>query len=156
MAWEPLEAAMSALRTPADDEEMGQIQHSDAFKHREPAAVEAFIRNMYLPFFADRAVGATFPYAITENGAATAVEQEGMLFGDLDTAAAIASLASIRSPTLVLSAELDPIPEWFAVRLADAVPGAIHRRLPGAGHFAFVEQPERFLAAVREFLAATP
>jgi len=156
MAWEPLEAAMSALRTPADDEEMGQIQQSDAFRFREPAGVEAFIRNLYLPFFTDRAVGATFPYAISENGAATAVEQEGMLFGELDTAAAIASLARISTPTLVLSGELDPIPQSFAALLAATIPGAVHRRLRGAGHFAFVEQPEPFFAAVTEFLAATP
>jgi pimeloyl-ACP methyl ester carboxylesterase len=79
-----------------------------------------------------------------------------MLFGGLDTAAALASLAGITSPTLVLSAELDPIPESFAVRLTEAIPGAIHRRLPGAGHFAFVEQPGPFFAAVRGFLAASP
>jgi len=154
MAWEALEAAMSALRTPEDDEEMDRIQHSDDFKRREPVAVEAFIRNMYLPFFTDRAAAAALPYALTENGAATAQEQEDMLFGSLDTAAAIAGLTGIRSPTLVLSGQLDPIPESFAVLLADTIPGAIHRRLPGAGHFAFVEQPEPFFAAVREFLTA--
>jgi pimeloyl-ACP methyl ester carboxylesterase len=155
MAWEALESAMSALGTPADDEEMGRIQQSEAFRRREPAGVEAFIRNMYLPFFTDRVVAATIPYAITENGAATGVEQEGMLFGDMDTAAALASLARITAPTLVLSAERDPIPEWFAQRVTDAIPGAVHRRLPAAGHFAFLEQPEPFFAAVREFLTAT-
>lgn len=156
MAWEALETAMTALRTPADDEEMARIQQSGAFNRREPSGVEAFIRNMYLPFFTDRAVAATVPYALSEYGAATGVEQEGMLFGNLDTAAALASLGRIACPTLVLSAELDPIPEWFALRVADAIPGAIHRHLAAASHFAFMEQPDAFFGAVRGFLAADP
>ncbi|MEO8639262.1 MAG: alpha/beta fold hydrolase [Chloroflexota bacterium] len=156
MAWEQLEAAMTALRTPADDEGMASIQQSEAFTRREPAGVEAYIRNMYLPFFTDRATATTIPYAITAHGAATAVEQEGMLFGQLDTAAALASLSMIKCPTLVLSADLDPIPESFAERLADAIPGAVHQRLTGAGHFAFLEQPDAFFGAVESFLAANP
>jgi pimeloyl-ACP methyl ester carboxylesterase len=155
MAWEELEAAMTARRTPADDEEMGLIQRSDAFNRREPEAVEAFIRNLYMPFFTDRATGATFRYGLSRHGAATAVEQEAMLFGDLDTAAAFAGLSRISSPTLVLSAELDPIPESFAVRVAAAIPGAVHHRLNGAGHFAFVEMPDAFFGVVTRFLASS-
>jgi len=155
IAWEALEAGMAPLRTPADDEEMASIQKSEAFLRREPAAVEAYIRNMYMPFFTDRTTGATIRYAFSEHGAATAVEQESMLFGDLDTNAALASLGKITSPTLILSGELDPIPASFAIRLADAIPGAVHRRLPAAGHFAFLEQPDAFFGAVSQFLSTT-
>jgi proline iminopeptidase len=156
MAWEELESAMGTRRTAADDQEMAALQRSDAFRQREPEAVETFIRNMYAPFFVDHDAGMTFPYGIGANGAATAVEQEGMLFGELDTAAALAGLRNVTSPTLVLSAELDPIPESFAVRLAAAIPGAVHHRLSGAGHFAFIEAPDTFFPPVTEFLAANP
>lgn len=154
MAWETLEGAMTERRSLANDEELATIQQSDAFTNREPAAVEAFIRNIYLPFFSDPSTAAAVRYDLSQHGAAMAVEQEGMLFGDLDTAAALAGLGRIACPTLVLSAELDPIPGSYARSLSDAIPGAIHRQLPGASHFAFLEQPEAFFAAVTDFLAA--
>lgn len=154
MAWEELESAMAALRTTTDDGELAHILQTDGFKRRDPAEVEAYIRNVYRPFFVDRAIAATIPYRLSQNGAATAVEQESMLFGNLDTAAALASLSGLACPALVLSAELDPIPASFAARLVEAIPGATHRRLASAGHFAFLEAPDEFFEAVVGFLAA--
>jgi pimeloyl-ACP methyl ester carboxylesterase len=155
MAWVELESAMAALRTTGDDEELAHILQTDGFKRRDPAGVEAYIRNLYRPFFVDRAIAATIPYRLSEHGAATAVEQESMLFGNLDTAAALASLSGIGCPALVLSAELDPIPSSFAARLVEAIPAGTHRHLDSAGHFAFLEAPDEFFEAVVGFLAAS-
>jgi len=64
-------------------------------------------------------------------------------------------LAGIRQPTLVLVGEQDWLtPPGTAQALAAGLPGSELVVLPDAGHFAFVEQPDIFNTAVRQFAAA--
>lgn len=66
---------------------------------------------------------------------------------------AVARLGAIAVPTLVLwGAEDAWEPAWKADELAELVPGARRRLLPGAGHFAPEDDPAGFAAAVDEFL----
>jgi 3-oxoadipate enol-lactonase len=65
-----------------------------------------------------------------------------------------AELGQIRLPTLVLVGEHDrPTPPALSEALAAGIPGARLEMLPGAGHIANLDQPERFNQAVEEFLA---
>lgn len=65
-------------------------------------------------------------------------------------------LPEIRVPTLVIAGESDWVcPPAAAHTLAGGIPGAELLVLP-AGHVPFAEQPDRFLGAVRRFLARTP
>jgi YbgC/YbaW family acyl-CoA thioester hydrolase len=62
-------------------------------------------------------------------------------------------LASLDLPTLVLVGAEDALtPPADARAMADAIPGAILREIPAAGHLAPVEQPEVVTAALKEFL----
>ncbi|WZO96253.1 alpha/beta fold hydrolase [Isosphaeraceae bacterium EP7] len=62
-------------------------------------------------------------------------------------------LGSIKVPTLVLAGEEDQlIPLEESRTMAAAIPGARFVVVPGAGHLAPLEQPERTNAALREFL----
>jgi pimeloyl-ACP methyl ester carboxylesterase len=65
----------------------------------------------------------------------------------------VAALAAIAVPTLMLAAELDRTasPELMQ-RMAARVPGCEFQVLAGTGHVANVEAPERFNAAVLDFL----
>jgi proline iminopeptidase len=64
-------------------------------------------------------------------------------------------LGEIRTPTLVLVGESDWVTRPSASQtIAAGIPGAELVTLPGAGHFAFGEQPELFTGAVRRFLTA--
>jgi proline-specific peptidase len=64
-------------------------------------------------------------------------------------------LSKITAPTLVLTGEDDFICGPVCAReIAAGVDGAELVLLPKCGHFVFVEQPERFAAAVSDFLAA--
>ena len=64
-------------------------------------------------------------------------------------------LAGIRQPTLVLVGEQDWLtPPGTAQALAAGLPSSELVVLPDAGHFAFVEQPDIFNTAVRQFAAA--
>ena len=67
-----------------------------------------------------------------------------------------ARLTEIRQPTLVLAGEADQvIPSENARRLAQKLPDAQLKVLPGAGHLCFIEEPEAFNRAVLDFLGGT-
>lgn len=71
------------------------------------------------------------------------------------SAAAFTSLptiASIRSPLLILTAELDFALEP-ARRLRDLAPGAEYREIPGGPHNAYFEMPDTWNAIVDNFLS---
>lgn len=65
-----------------------------------------------------------------------------------------ARLASVEIPTLVLAGSEDRfMPTRHALTLARALARAELRFIPGAGHLAYLEEPESFAEAVFEFLA---
>lgn len=64
-------------------------------------------------------------------------------------------LAGIAIPTLVMVGEHDALtPPTLAREIADAVPGAMLRIVPGAGHLPPMEQPARTTELLRDWLAA--
>lgn len=68
-----------------------------------------------------------------------------------------ADLAAIRVPVTVVQAEFDEfIKAEHAAYLARTIPGAELVRLPGVSHFAPIQNPDRFNAAVLAFLKALP
>jgi pimeloyl-ACP methyl ester carboxylesterase len=64
-----------------------------------------------------------------------------------------ACLRSVRAPTLVLCADNDHfIPAKLSKLIADTIPGAIYREIPGGGHIPFIEKPRETVRAVTEFI----
>ncbi|MFJ3307045.1 alpha/beta fold hydrolase [Streptomyces sp. NPDC086549] len=82
-------------------------------------------------------------------------EAEGRYFSDgaFDPDATRAALAGLTAPVLVQAGELDggPRPE-LARRAADAFPNAEFEVQPGAGHYPWLDDPERFVRRVVAFL----
>jgi proline-specific peptidase len=65
----------------------------------------------------------------------------------------VPELAAIRTPTLVLGGELDPITTAQDIReLAAAIPEARLEMFPDAGHGVFGERPGEALALIRDFI----
>jgi len=65
-----------------------------------------------------------------------------------------AVLARIEAPTLVLAFERDLImPPVLAREVADAIPDARYREMPGAGHWGWMLDPDTAHAIVLEFLS---
>jgi 3-oxoadipate enol-lactonase len=66
------------------------------------------------------------------------------------------ALKDIKVPTLVLSGSKDKnAPALMMAKMAGYVPGATYVELEGAGHLVNLEQPDRFNAALEQFLKAT-
>jgi pimeloyl-ACP methyl ester carboxylesterase len=61
-------------------------------------------------------------------------------------------VGKIRAETLVMTGDADMVvPPENSGNLAEAIPGALLRTIPGGGHMAFVEQAGEFNAMVRDF-----
>lgn len=75
-------------------------------------------------------------------------------FRACDAFDALERLGEVAVPLLAISGESDKLmPPKFALALADRVPGARARIIPGAGHFVMVERPAETTDAVAAFLA---
>ena len=60
----------------------------------------------------------------------------------------------IRTPVLILTGEQDrAIPPWQQAKLLDILPNSRQIVLPGSGHMTYMERPDIFWPAVREFFA---
>lgn len=65
-------------------------------------------------------------------------------------------LRTIQTPALVLKGGCDYIPWRLTIEYREVLPNVQLVYLPGAGHQAYQEQPELYLAAVRAFLRGAP
>lgn len=63
------------------------------------------------------------------------------------------SLRDMSAPTLVIHGTADPIPADAAREWAATLPNARLLLMDGVGHFLYLEAPDRFFPAVREFAA---
>ena len=76
-------------------------------------------------------------------------------FRACDAFDAMARLAQISRPALVIVGEDDQLtPVKYSEYLAGAIPGATLVRIPRAGHYVMLEQPDEVNLAIRQFLAA--
>ena len=63
-------------------------------------------------------------------------------------------LGEVDAPTLVVAGDSDwEVPNDVAIRLAAAIPGAAIATVAGVGHYPFIEDPDGFLEAVRDWLS---
>jgi 3-oxoadipate enol-lactonase len=66
------------------------------------------------------------------------------------------NLSLIKAPTLALAGEKDTnAPAPMMEKMASKIPGAEYICMPGAGHLANMEQPEKFNAIVKNFIEKT-
>jgi 3-oxoadipate enol-lactonase len=62
-------------------------------------------------------------------------------------------LPEIRVPSLCIAGEVDTAaPPAIVAAIAERIPGARYRVMPGAPHMLFIEQPAEFAGLVRDFL----
>ena len=66
-------------------------------------------------------------------------------------------LADVRTPTLVISGEFDPlVPPQLSQHVASSIPGARYAVVRGAAHNPMDERPHEFASLLLEFLQAAP
>jgi 3-oxoadipate enol-lactonase len=117
------------------------------------AVLDTAIGRMLPPAFADR-----HPEAVAKRKQALGAV-DAACFARACLALAAMDLSSavtkIRNRTLVMCGEQDQTtPPALAKALADAIPGARYRAIPGSGHCPMLEQPQTLVRFIEEFLAS--
>ena len=144
--------AMAARRTPADDDARRAIEESAGFRGHEPAALERHQLNTFIPFFRDRATIERVSLGFTAITAANVQQAPERMVGGLGGLDPMRQFASIGCPTLVVHAELDPIPVDWSRLLADTIPDAGFVVIEGGSHFPMIEDADALHTAVVPWL----
>jgi len=144
--------AMAARRTPADDDARRAIEESAGFRDREPATLERHQLNTFIPFFRERATIERVSLGFTAITAANVQRAPERMVGSLGALDPMRQFAGIGCPTLVVHAELDPIPVEWSRLLADTVPDAGFVVIEGGSHFPMIEDTDALHGAVVPWL----
>ena len=144
--------AMAARRTPADDDARRAIEESAGFRDREPAALERHQLNTFIPFFRERATIERVSLGFTAITAANVQQAPERMVGSLGALDPMRQFAGIDCPTLVVHAELDPIPVEWSRLLADTIPDAGFVVIEGGSHFPMIEDTDALHGAVVPWL----
>jgi 3-oxoadipate enol-lactonase len=147
---------LAATRAGADSPE-ARAGRETAMATAQSAGVDAVVDSMLPRLLAPGAVEAQPELVARMRGIMAATPLTGML-GDLaglrDRVDSTATLATITVPTLVVHGAKDQlIPLAEAERTASLIAGATLAVIDEAGHLPNLEQPERFNAAVLDYLA---
>ncbi|MFQ5944778.1 MAG: alpha/beta fold hydrolase [Anaerolineae bacterium] len=127
--------------TSQDKERLEAIEASPGFRDRDAQTHEEYFKALYVPFFWDRSVLERLDFGFTPTTALYALEAEEQLVHQLHGRDPVEKLGQITSPTLVMHAEHDIIPEAFSQFLAKRIGGAKFARLSDVGHFSYLENP---------------
>jgi len=126
-----------------------QGMQSDADKDQ---SLKQFILNTWFPrLFADRQAGQE---QLTRLFGGLSFSWRHMAYQDIDAAGFDARplLAKITCPVLVIAGAKDILTPAMVKPMADEMPDARFLVFENSGHFAPLEEPERFLAVIGEFL----
>ena len=145
-------AAMGKRYSAEEAKEKMELEASAAYAKRDPKAVEQAFRLTYLPFFKSRKDADAVDFGFTQTTARNAPLAAGRTFRDLAELRPVEGLARIACPTLVVHAELDPLPEAFSRLVADKIPKSEFKFIGGANHFAYLDDPGAFFGVARAFL----
>jgi proline iminopeptidase len=152
---------LARRRTPAQAARMEELRSDPRFQAGDIALEAEYYRNHYGvtlpdPELLDAMVG-RLRSAFTPASIVVARVIEDRLYADTWSRPGydlIPALRRLDVPALVIHGDRDFVPLDIARRVADAIPGARLVVLGNCGHFAFLEQEERAVAAITAFLSS--
>jgi proline iminopeptidase len=151
--WREEQRAQAERMTAADTAGLGALMADPALQAREPSAVEAALKHSFRSQFVDPTGAAQLAFHIEPDYSARS-RQFTFMLPDLTTYDLVGALATLPVPTLVVYGEAEVGASIGGAALAAALPDVQVVEIERAGHFAFIERPERFLTVVRTFLEA--
>ncbi len=137
---------------PEDNLAMNQLARSEAFKGKDPDAFQKYFRIVLKPYFYDPSAADCPDLTFTENTIKNQAEVGDLLRISLGNYDIHGGLAAIKCPTLIIHAEADPLPVEASYKVHKHIRGSKFVILEKAGHFMFIEAPEKLCAVVRDFI----
>ncbi len=142
--------ALSKTVTTADSELQRQLRETEAFKARESSAIRAMLILSFRSSMVDPSDASQLSFYVPEDYAERS-QRFAALAGELQDFDLTPELGRITVPTLILLGDAEPSAQLGGPALAAGIEGAQLTILEHCGHFAFIEQPAAFEAALRDF-----
>ncbi len=152
--WREEQALLQSRLSPEDTAGMGELAASPGFQGGEPAAVERMLQLSFRGQLADPSLADSLRFHIPADYRERS-RQFGFLLPDLLTYDFTDALAKLTVPTLVVYGAQEPGMTVAADTLERLLPDVRVERIQGAGHFPFLERPDRFRSALVRFLGNT-
>lgn len=152
--WRSEQAALARALEPSDTAGLGELRRSQAFEALEPAAVERMLQLSFRAQLHDPQRADDLRFLIPADYGQRS-RQFGRMGAELSSYDLVDSLATLRLPTLLVYGASEAAAGIGGAVLRDTLPDVTVRAVHEAGHFSFLEQPERFAALLRDFLAGT-
>ncbi len=131
-------------------ERMSLIQ-SEGFEQRDPETIEALMKIGFRRQFYDERLIDSLQLNINENYGRSS-ELLRYLSPELMNYDFHANLQNIEAPTLLLYGDYDPLSKIAGPSLNVAIPNSKLVDIKQAGHFPFIEKPEKFYNSIYSFL----
>ncbi len=149
--WQEEEAILASRADPEDASDREEVVSSEAYANDEPDAFEALYRISFRKQFHDPALVDSLHFYIApdlrERSRRFGAIMQDMVDYDLHE-----DLRSLKVAVLLLYGADEPAVELSGARILETLENGRLVVIPRAGHFPFVEQPDRFLSEVRRFL----
>jgi proline iminopeptidase len=151
--WLREEGVVAERVSDRDRQERDAVSATEEFADGKPEAIEQMLRLSVRPQFHDpsklRELQIYVPDDYQDRSA-----QFGAMGVDLESFDFHDELESLAVPTLIIYGAAEPGGPIGGAAIDQRLPDSRRVTIPAAGHFPFLEQPQAFLDAVREFLAA--
>jgi len=161
-------AAMKAAMTPQDRERVNALEGAGLFgkgevwehgRYPEEYAKLAWGKG-YFPYVYQDRPDPNYDPLVSNTGTAWDVYREMwgsdgelVIDGNLKEVEYVERLPQIKVPTLIIVGDHDESDPKMSKEMHEKIAGSQLVILPNSGHMTFVDQPEQFLKAVREFIA---
>lgn len=140
--------------TKEDSTQRVNIIQSEAFQKRDPNTIEALMKIGFKHQFHDPSLIDSLDLELNLNYAKTS-ELLQYLSKDLMTYDFHADLKVIKSPTLLIYGDYDPLTETAGQKIHQAIDESDLKIIDESGHFPFIEKPDEFKETILTFMNRT-
>lgn len=139
-------------RMTEDSLALAQIKQSEAFKNQETEAIQRYWRIFLKAYFKDKSLVDNFNLTFDKNTINNQNAVSTLLMKNLGDYDIHGELSSIKCPTLIVHGDSDLLPYESSYRIHKRMLQSKLIILEGAGHFMFIESPDKLFSIIRDFL----
>lgn len=137
---------------PEDAQVFGELASSVGFGAGDSSTISQVAKLLFKPYFKNEDLLVQLNLDLSSQTAKHLFLIFAAVTPYLSTYDITDNLTRITAPTLIIHGDYDPIPLLFAEELDRLIPDSRLVLLKNSGHFPFVETPEPFFNAIRDFL----
>ncbi|MFI5252973.1 MAG: proline iminopeptidase-family hydrolase [Bacteroidota bacterium] len=143
---------MAAVRPPQDTTELETIEKSEGFKNKSPETMTKYFRLLLKSMFYNAAYSDSLTLTFDTSYARKSNALFRYLSNDLKEYDISGDLEKITCPKLFIEGDQDPIPAEAIYQIRSNLHNTKYVLLEHCGHFPYIEQPDKFLNAIKEFM----